>query len=151
MTWTAERRAAQSARIRAHRPWDKSTGPRTAAGKAKSSRNAYKHGFRCGHTMKALRALLRLQRDYVRALHAAADAGKRLTPADRARLLGRPAMAVHRAWRKTQAERTIGRGAISSLFRCASLYNSGINRQEHIENAHRVPPDADQNLDPRRA
>jgi len=39
--WTDERRARQRAIIRATRPWEKSTGPRTAEGKAASSRNAY--------------------------------------------------------------------------------------------------------------
>jgi hypothetical protein len=39
--WTPERRAKQAAVIRRTRPWEKSTGPRTEAGKAASSRNAY--------------------------------------------------------------------------------------------------------------
>jgi hypothetical protein len=38
--WTPERRARQSDLIRCVRPWSRSTGPRTAAGKARSSRNA---------------------------------------------------------------------------------------------------------------
>jgi hypothetical protein len=38
--WTAERRALQAMRIRLWRPWEHSTGPRSAAGKANSSRNA---------------------------------------------------------------------------------------------------------------
>lgn len=39
--WTPERRARQAELIRAAKPWEKSTGPRTDAGKAKSSQNAY--------------------------------------------------------------------------------------------------------------
>jgi hypothetical protein len=39
--WTAERRASQGEMIRTTKPWEKSTGPRTDIGKAKSSRNAY--------------------------------------------------------------------------------------------------------------
>ena len=39
--WTPERRAKQAEIIRATRPWEKSTGPKTEAGKASSSRNAY--------------------------------------------------------------------------------------------------------------
>lgn len=39
-SWTAERRAKQAEAIRRWRPWDQSTGPRTAEGKVISSRNA---------------------------------------------------------------------------------------------------------------
>ena len=42
--WTDEARARQAALIRIHRPWEKSTGPRTEAGKLKSCQNAYVHG-----------------------------------------------------------------------------------------------------------
>jgi len=42
--WTPERRARQSMRIKIWAPWTRSTGPKTAAGKAKSARNAYKNG-----------------------------------------------------------------------------------------------------------
>jgi hypothetical protein len=42
--WTPERRAQQAERIRQSRPWEKSTGPRTEAGKARSARNADKGG-----------------------------------------------------------------------------------------------------------
>lgn len=38
--WTPARRAAQAAAIRNWAPWKRSTGPRTAAGKAISARNA---------------------------------------------------------------------------------------------------------------
>jgi hypothetical protein len=44
--WSPERRARQAAAIRASQPWRKSTGPRTAEGKARSSANALKHGNR---------------------------------------------------------------------------------------------------------
>jgi hypothetical protein len=40
--WTPERRAKQAEAIRRNKPWAKSTGPRTAEGKATSSRNADK-------------------------------------------------------------------------------------------------------------
>ena len=39
--WTPERRARQAEIIRRTKPWEKSTGPKTEAGKASSSRNAY--------------------------------------------------------------------------------------------------------------
>lgn len=38
--WTKERRARQAAIIRRTKPWSRSTGPRTAEGKAISSQNA---------------------------------------------------------------------------------------------------------------
>lgn len=38
--WTPERRARHAEAIRRWKPWEKSTGPRSAAGKARSSRNA---------------------------------------------------------------------------------------------------------------
>lgn len=43
-SWTPERKARQAALIRAWKPWQKATGPRTLDGKAKASRNAYKGG-----------------------------------------------------------------------------------------------------------
>jgi hypothetical protein len=44
--WTQARRARQSKAIQRWKPWERSTGPRTAAGKARVSRNAYKGGQR---------------------------------------------------------------------------------------------------------
>lgn len=63
--WTPERRRLQAERIRRQRPWLRSTGPRTAAGKAVSSRNATKHGLR-SRACRAFCLLLRMQRDFVR-------------------------------------------------------------------------------------
>ena len=45
-SWTPERSARQAEVIRRCEPWNKSTGPKTAEGKAASSRNAYKGGCR---------------------------------------------------------------------------------------------------------
>ena len=42
--WTPERRQRQAEAIRTWRPWERSTGPRSAEGKQRSSRNAYKGG-----------------------------------------------------------------------------------------------------------
>lgn len=39
--WTLERRRRQAERIRTWKPWERSTGPRTLAGKARISLNAY--------------------------------------------------------------------------------------------------------------
>ncbi len=44
--WTPERRARQAALIQLWQPWNKSTGPTSAEGKAKASRNADKGGER---------------------------------------------------------------------------------------------------------
>lgn len=51
-SWTPERRQRQAEAIRSWRPWARSTGPTSAAGKARSSRNAYKGGV-----LQQLRAL----------------------------------------------------------------------------------------------
>ena len=42
--WTSERRARQAELIRAWKPWQRATGPRTPGGKIKASMNAYKGG-----------------------------------------------------------------------------------------------------------
>ena len=42
--WTQERRLKQSEAIKNWKPWEKSTGAKTAEGKEKSKMNAYKHG-----------------------------------------------------------------------------------------------------------
>jgi len=44
-----------------HQPWTSSTGARTPEGKATSSRNAYKGGWR--YMLREISALLRDQRD----------------------------------------------------------------------------------------
>ena len=44
--WTPERRARQAALIRTWRPWEQSTGPRSAEGKARTARNGFKGGHR---------------------------------------------------------------------------------------------------------
>ena len=40
--WTEERRERQAKAIQTWKPWQRSTGPRSAAGKAVAARNAYK-------------------------------------------------------------------------------------------------------------
>jgi hypothetical protein len=65
MSWTPERRQRQSelmaVAIHRWRPWERSTGPRTATGKAAASRNAWKGGDR--QLMRQLASLLREQRE----------------------------------------------------------------------------------------
>ncbi len=55
--WTSERRARQAALIQRWKPWERSTGPKTPEGKARS-RNAFKDGWRA-----QLRELSRLLRE----------------------------------------------------------------------------------------
>lgn len=59
--WTPERRDRQAALIRTWKPWEKSTGPVSAEGKAAVSQNAFKGGWR--NQLRALSRLLRAQRD----------------------------------------------------------------------------------------
>lgn len=56
--WTPERRARQAALIKTWRPWEWSTGPRTAGGKARASLNAYK-----GAKRDETRALVRMLKE----------------------------------------------------------------------------------------
>ena len=56
-SWTPERRAAQAAAIRRWSPWAKSTGPKTAAGKARSAQNAAKPYLRVDSHRVMKRAL----------------------------------------------------------------------------------------------
>lgn len=70
--WTPERRAKQAEAIKRWRPWDQSTGPKTDAGKAASSRNAYK-GYR---DQQALLVEMNRARHEVEAIVSAARGGR---------------------------------------------------------------------------
>ncbi len=64
-SWTPERRAAQAERMRTQKPWLKTTGPKTDAGKQRVAKNSQTHGRRSAEFMqqvKILRTLLRTQR-----------------------------------------------------------------------------------------
>lgn len=65
--WSPTRRANHAAAIRRWKPWAKSTGPRTAPGKAKSAQNAYKHGAYARQIRLTAQALA-AQRHCVRAI-----------------------------------------------------------------------------------
>lgn len=45
-TWTKEQRESQRQKIQQWKPWQSSTGPKSAEGKAASSKNALVHGLR---------------------------------------------------------------------------------------------------------
>lgn len=62
-TWTLEQRRTQAEAIKRWKPWERSTGPRSAAGKAKVSRNAYTGGewLKLREAIKTLNEMLRDQ------------------------------------------------------------------------------------------
>jgi len=62
--WTEERRKRQAEMIRRHKPWEKSTGPKSDAGKAASSKNAVKHGL-YGVDGEMIRALLARNQEFL--------------------------------------------------------------------------------------
>lgn len=63
--WTPERRARQAEAIRRWKPWEQSTGPRTAEGKARTKMNGYRGGQwrELRELSKAMNELLHEQRD----------------------------------------------------------------------------------------
>lgn len=63
--WSPERRAKHAAAIRRWKPWTKSTGPKTASGKARAAQNATKHG-RCAGRYRLLNQAFAAQRECVR-------------------------------------------------------------------------------------
>ena len=56
--WSKERKRRQAEAIKRWQPWQKSSGPKTKAGKAVVSKNALKHGLRSAE-YRELCALLR--------------------------------------------------------------------------------------------
>ncbi len=67
--WTEERRRRQAEIIRQNKPWEKSTGPKTQAGKSRSKYNALKHGEYCAEwreVQEAVIALLKANREFLK-------------------------------------------------------------------------------------
>lgn len=62
--WSAERRAKHAAAIRRWKPWLKSTGPKSRAGKRRAARNAFKSHIYTD-PMRLLTLALRAQRRYL--------------------------------------------------------------------------------------
>ena len=56
--WSEKRRKKQAATARKNKPWQKSTGPKTAAGKDAIKTNAMKHGL-CTPEGQSLRRMIR--------------------------------------------------------------------------------------------
>jgi len=65
--WTEERRQKQAERCRQNKPWEKSTGPRTEAGKKAGRYNAVKHGHRSRKCREAL-LIIEANREFLRRL-----------------------------------------------------------------------------------
>lgn len=59
--WTEERRKKQAETIRRHKPWEKSTGPKTPEGKARCKMNALRTPF-----LLEVEKLLQLNRDFLK-------------------------------------------------------------------------------------
>ncbi|MDR5801593.1 hypothetical protein [Caballeronia sp. LZ001] len=67
--WTEARRAKQAEAIRRWKPWERSTGPQTAAGKIRSAQNALTHGAtteQAKEDRRRVSALLRDAHDFLR-------------------------------------------------------------------------------------
>ena len=65
--WTPEQRQRQAAAIRLWRPWERSTGPITAKGKAASAQNAFAGGVTVSirQMVKAFNQVMREQRGWL--------------------------------------------------------------------------------------
>lgn len=62
--WTEERRRKQAEAIKKWKPWEKSTGPRTEAGKARTRLNAVQERRHAETTIEA-RKILKLHRTFM--------------------------------------------------------------------------------------
>jgi len=60
--WVSHRKRSKSEQCTANKPWQKSTGPRTAKGKSVTSQNAYKHGQYDADIMALCHALFQQSR-----------------------------------------------------------------------------------------
>ena len=63
--WTEEERRKQAEAVKRWKPWEKSTGPKSRAGKDRAKMNALKHG-NYALSRQALRLALQLNRDFLK-------------------------------------------------------------------------------------
>ena len=70
--WTEGRRKKQAEAIRRNKPWEKSTGPRTKGGKARSRLNAVKHG-EPSRAFLLIKAMARENMKYIRKMERLMD------------------------------------------------------------------------------
>ena len=70
--WSPERRQRQSQAIKEWKPWSKSTGPKSAAGKAQVSHNAYKgaHRIKLQDLKRAINEEIRRARNQLKRISA---------------------------------------------------------------------------------
>jgi hypothetical protein len=108
--WSAERRARQAARIRDWAPWRRSTGPKTAAGRARCSQNALHHGFHTAARRDELRRLGRV-------LGLAGENIKRLRLMIRLRNSARRSWIDYKPWYADQSGFGRAQLALESLLR----------------------------------
>ena len=128
--WTPERRAAASARARAQKLWRHTTGPKTAAGKARSARNSYKHGLYSVQTLE-FKKFLRLQSRFLRALNRWITAARANTSVIARRSPSNPDKKA--GWPRRHAPRKDGAGPshpASNLLRWPPVFLTRQNRSE---------------------
>lgn len=63
--WTEERRARQREMMLRNKPWEKSTGPKTPGGKARSAKNSFKNG-NYAQSWDYCRLALKLNKQFVK-------------------------------------------------------------------------------------
>lgn len=123
--WTPERRAKQAEAIKRWKPWAKSTGPKSEAGKNASRYNSYKHGCRSAGALK-LRAAMAKQSRWLNEVVRAARQKARLD------FIGKIAVFEKNATNELMDRRVSLRGAaplLSSRAKRSEAEGSGFLRE----------------------